>query len=145
MQLRMSPSEIEHTIASAFGSSEASFRIEQLQPGSLRMRTPFDPSMLRPGGTISGPTLFNAADLAMYALVLGHIGPQLMAVTAQLNINFLKRGKAGDVVADAKLLKLGRMLAVIEVHLYCGDEPEMAAQVTGSYRLPRVTFGSDNT
>ena len=136
MQLRMSPSEIESTIAQGFGSAEQLFKIEKLEPGSLRLRTPFKPWMLRPGNAVSGPALFSAADLAMYALVLGHVGPQLMAVTAQLNINFLSRGNPGDIISEASLLKLGRKLAVIDVRLYCGDDPTLVAQVTGSYSLP---------
>ena len=91
----------------------------------------------RPGGVISGPTLFAAADTAMYALVLSHLGPELMAVTANFNMNFLNKAVPGDVVADARLLKLGRRLVVMEVDLRTSADPQrLAAHVTGSYARP---------
>ncbi|MGH8460419.1 MAG: PaaI family thioesterase [Stenotrophobium sp.] len=117
-------------------AAKAGVRVEAVAPGCARIRLPFHPGMLRPGGVISGPTLFTAADTAMYALVLAHIGPQLMAVTSQLNINFLRKAAPGDVIGDARMLRLGRRTAVIEVLLYAGDDSQPVAQVTGSYALP---------
>jgi len=67
---------------------------------------------------------------------LSHIGPQLMAVTADLNIRFLNKAAPGDVVGEAKLLKLGRRLAVMEVALSIAGDPRSVAHVTGSYALP---------
>jgi uncharacterized protein (TIGR00369 family) len=111
--------------------------VEAVEPGMARVRLPYSERMLRPGGVISGPTLFAAADTAMYALVLSHVGPQLMAVTASFNMHFLNKAAPGDVRAQAQLLKLGRRLVVMEVRLWTGDDPQrIAAQVTGSYALP---------
>ena len=77
--------------------------------------------MLRPGGTVSGPTLMALADFAMYVVLLSAIGPVGLAVTTNLNINFLRKGAPGqDVLAAAKLLKLGKRLAVGEVNLTVG-------------------------
>jgi uncharacterized protein (TIGR00369 family) len=136
MQLRMTISEIERLIGAAFGPAQQWFHIEDLQPGFLRTRLLFQKWMLRPGDVISGPALFNAADLAMYALILGHQGPALMAATADLSIRFLNRGQPGDIIAEATLLKLGKRLAVIEVRLACGDDPTPVAHVMGSYSIP---------
>jgi uncharacterized protein (TIGR00369 family) len=111
--------------------------VEAVEPGMARVRLPYSERMLRPGGVISGPTLFAAADTAMYALVLSHVGPQLMAVTAGFNMHFLNKAAPGDVRAQAQLLKLGRRLVVMEVRLWTGDDARrVAAQVTGSYALP---------
>lgn len=111
--------------------------IEAAEPGYARIRFPYHAGMLRPGGVISGPTLFAAADTAMYALVLAHVGPQLMAVTANFNMNFLNKAAAGDVIGEARLLKMGRRLVVMEVSLSTSAAPEkIAAHVTGSYALP---------
>jgi len=63
--------------------------------------------MLRPGNTISGPAIFTAADIAMYVLVMGHIGPELMAVTSDMTMHFLNKGAPGDLIAEARMLKLG--------------------------------------
>lgn len=136
MELKMSASEIERLISTGFDEDRPWFHLETLEPGALRMRVPFHPWMRRPGDAISGPALFSAADVAMYALVLGHCGPALMAVTADINIRFLNRGRPEDVFADARLLKLGSRLAVMEVDLRCGGDPTLVAHVTGSYGIP---------
>jgi uncharacterized protein (TIGR00369 family) len=107
-----------------------------VREGFARVRVPFQKWMLRPGELVSGPTLFSAADSAMYALVLAHIGPQLMAVTANMNIHFLNPAPAGDVVAEAKLLRMGIRLAVMEVALFTGADKTFVAHVTGSYAIP---------
>lgn len=137
MELKLSGEQIETLIQRGFGAKEKMFTIEKLVPGSLRLVIPYQPRMLRPGNVLSGPSLFTAADLAMYALVLSHIGPELMAVTANMNLNFLNKATPGDIIADGRLLKLGRKLAVMEVALYSSAVPEtMVAHSTGSYALP---------
>lgn len=136
MDLKMSAPEIEQLICKSFDEDQPWFRIDALEIGSLRARLPFQPWMRRPGNAISGPALFSAADVAMYALVLAHIGPAVMAVTADLNMRFLYRGRPEDILADARLLKLGSRLAVMEVSLRCGDDPTLIAHVTGSYSVP---------
>lgn len=111
--------------------------IEDVRWGYARVRLPYRDVMLRPGNVISGPTLFTAADSAMYALVLSHVGPQLMAVTANMNMNFLNRAAPGDVVGEARLLKLGRRLVTMDVQLSTSADPaKIVAHVTGSYALP---------
>lgn len=136
LKLVLEAAEVERLIMLGFGAAEPFFKIEELRVGLTRVRMPFRKWMLRPGNTISGPALFTAADLAMYALVLGHAGPELMAVTSDMNLHFLSKGQAADVVGEARLLKLGRRLAVMEVSLSCGDDPRPVAHVTGSYSLP---------
>ena len=137
LTLKLTAQSVEDLIRAGLPvAAEAGVRVESVAPGSARIRLPFHPGMLRPGGVISGPTLFTAADTAMYALVLAHIGPQLMAVTSQLNINFLRKAAPGDVIGEARMLRLGLRTAVIEVLLFTADEPEPVAQVTGSYAIP---------
>lgn len=115
---------------------QGGMQVEEVRSGYARIRLPFSERMLRPGNVISGPTLFTAADSAMYALVLSHLGPELMAVTSQLTMNFLNKGAPGDVIGEAHLLKLGRKLVVMEVRLRTGDAPTLVAQVTGTYARP---------
>ena len=98
MQPILSADEVARAIRAGFGRP-MQFVIEELRAGYARTRTPLDrASMLRPGGVLSGPTLFEAADLAMYAVVLGHIGPQLMAVTSDLSIRYLRKAAPADVL-----------------------------------------------
>jgi uncharacterized protein (TIGR00369 family) len=113
--------------------------IEHADGSRCRVRQRFRESMLRPGGTISGPTLMALADFAMFVVLLSAIGPVGLAVTTNLNINFLRKGAPGkDVLAEAKLLKLGRRLAVGEVNLLSGTSPDPIAHVTTTYSIPNA-------
>ena len=104
--------------------------------GSARLRLPANKKFLRPGNTVSGPVLMGLADVALYAALLGALGHVPLAVTSNLTINFLRKPGHGAVRAEAKILKLGRRIAVGEVGLYPGDESEMAAHVIASYAIP---------
>lgn len=105
-------------------------------PGRLHMVAPYRGGGLRPGGVIAGPNLMALADAAAYALVLAHIGDQLMAVTSQLNMSFLRGAKPGDLHADAELLRLGRRLAVMDVRLWSEGPDRLAAQANVTYAIP---------
>ena len=97
----------------------------------------FRESMLRPGGTVSGATLMALADCAMYVVLLSAIGPVGLAVTTNLSINFLRKGQPGqDVSAAARLLKLGKRLAVGEVNLLSGTSPDPIAHAISTYSIP---------
>ena len=97
---------------------------------------------LRPGGTISGPTMMGLADAAMYALILGNLGAVALAVTTSLNINFYRKPEPGVLWAKASMLKLGKRLAVGEVLLHSGKPEESVAHVTLTYSIP-PNDGSD--
>jgi len=119
--------------------SNGDIRIENADGASCLLRQRYSEQMLRPGGTISGPTLMALADFAMYVVLLSAIGPAGLAVTTNLNINFLRKGTPGeDVLAAAKLLKLGKRLAVGEVNLLSGVSPESIAHVTATYSIPNI-------
>jgi uncharacterized protein (TIGR00369 family) len=121
----------------AFASGDIS--IERADGTSCLIRERFHDRMLRPGGTVSGPTLMALADVAMYVVLLSAIGPVGLAVTTNLNINFLRKGAPGqDVLAAARLLKLGKRLAVGEVSLMSGTAPEPIAHVTATYSIPNT-------
>lgn len=109
---------------------------DELARGAARLRVPFDAGMLRPGGTISGPTMMTLADATMYAVVLSAIGPQHLAVTTSFNINFLRKPGPSDLLAEGGLLKLGRRLAVIEVTLHSEGADDAVAHATGTYSIP---------
>ena len=111
--------------------------IDRLDADGVLARVPFHSKLIRPGGTLSGPTIMALADAAMYAMVLGRLGRVEMAVTANLNINFLVRPKPVDLLAEARILRLSRRQAVCEVSLYsAGNKEELVAHVTGTYALP---------
>jgi uncharacterized protein (TIGR00369 family) len=106
--------------------------------GGCRVRQAFREVSLRPGGTISGPTMMALADVAMYVALLAAIGPVPLAVTINLNINFLRKPGRCDLTAEARLLKLGKRLATGEVTLRCDGEEEPVAHVTSTYSIPPI-------
>ena len=117
--------------------SDDDLTIEHADGETCLVRQRYSDRMLRPGGTVSGPTLMALADCAMYVVLLSAIGPVGLAVTTNLNINFLRKGQPGqDVLAAAKILKLGKRLAVGEVSLLSGTSPDPIAHVTATYSIP---------
>ncbi|WEX01036.1 PaaI family thioesterase [Pseudomonas nitroreducens] len=118
-------------------ADDMDLRIDALEGRSAFVRVPFHGRMVRPGGTVSGPTIMSLADAAMYAVILAQLDNVEMAVTSNLNINFLSRPKPEDLLAEAKILKLGRRQVVCEVAVYSVSNPEeLVAHVTGTYVLP---------
>jgi len=110
--------------------------IVTLEEGRAVVRVPYRADWLRPGGTISGPVLMALADLAMYAVVMSLLGRIEAAVTTNLNINFLRKPAPVAVIAEGRMLKLGRRLAVGEVELFSEGDPDMVAHVTATYSIP---------
>ena len=111
-------------------------QVESVLPGAVMIRVPYQDEFVRPGGTVSGAVLMAVADFAMYGVVLSLIGRVELAVTTNLSINFLRRPPPGDVLAKARILKLGKRLAVGEVLLHGGDEEDLVAHVTSTYSIP---------
>ena len=112
------------------------YEIEELWFGGCRLRQRQHDKALRPGGTISGPIMMALADFAMYVAVLSAIGWVPLAVTTNLTINFLKRPAPRDLIAEARLLKLGKRLAVGEVGLRSDGDDDLVAHVTATYSIP---------
>ncbi|MEM6457708.1 MAG: PaaI family thioesterase [Acidobacteriota bacterium] len=110
--------------------------VESWEEGRVRQRLTFHPRQLRPGNTISGPTMFTLADTALYAMTLSVIGAAPQAVTSDLAIRFLRRPPARDLIADARLLRRGRRLVIGEVMLYSDGDEQPVAHATGSYVPP---------
>ena len=110
--------------------------VESVLPGAVTIRVPYRDEFVRPGGTVSGPVMMAVADFAMYGVVLSLIGRVELAVTTNLSINFLRRPPPGDVLAKARILKLGKRLAVGEVLLHGGDDEDLVAHVTSTYSIP---------
>ena len=111
--------------------------VEKVGGQSATMRLPVGDGDLRPGGTISGPTLMLVADSALYAAILSEIGLVALAVTTNLNINFLRKPAAGkDIIGVCKLIKLGKLLAVGEVAIYSDGDDQPGAHATGTYAIP---------
>ena len=136
---KMSVKQLEAFLLAEFPQAFLSgdISIESADGTTCLLRQRFSDQMLRPGGTVSGPTLMALADCAMYVVLLSAIGPVGLAVTVNLSINFLRKGAPGqDVLAAARLLKLGKRLAVGEVSLLSGTLPDPIAHATSTYSIP---------
>jgi len=135
--MSLSAMQVENLIRQWIPMAEAmDLKVERIDNGHARIRIPFNDKNKRPGGTVSGPVLMAAADTAMYAAILGAVGEVAMVVTSNLNINFMQRPGQVDIIAEGKILKLGKRLAYCEVDIFTSASSELAAHVTGSYALP---------
>jgi len=113
------------------------FVIEALPELGARVRLPIREAFIRPGGSVSGPTMFKLADLSVYIAILAERGEgAVQAVTSNMTINFLARPQPTDLLCNVHLLRLGRRLAVAEVSLYSEGQPEMVCHATSTYAMP---------
>ena len=112
------------------------FSVEAIGYGTCRMRMAYHERNLRPGGTLSGPSMFALADIAFYVAVLGAIGPVALAVTTNLSINFLNKPAPRDLIGECRMLKIGKRLAVGEVTLFSEGQTDPVAHATGTYSIP---------
>ena len=139
MPVMMTVEELEHFFLAEFPHvfhPESGLAIEAVWERGCRVRQAFRQRSVRPGGPISGPTMMALADLAMYVAVLAAIGPVPLAVTINLNINFLRKAAPRDLLAEARLLKLGKRLATGEVTICSQGETEPVAHATSTYSIP---------
>lgn len=113
-----------------------SFETTEVFPGGCTVRLNADDRHLRPGGTVSGPSLFTLADIGGYACVLSHAGPDALSVTTNLNINFMRKAEAGPINGHCRILKLGKSLMVFEIDIVAGPEKHTVAHATGTYSIP---------
>jgi len=140
--VKITPQQVQDLLREYQLDHDGHVRIEEVGGKAARARFKVAKKHLRPGDTVSGPTLMALADVAMYAALLGEIGLVPLAVTTSLNINFLRKPTQKDVHADAKLLKVGKRLAVGEVTLYSEGESEPVAHVTCTYSIPPRQVGA---
>lgn len=111
-------------------------RIGHWDGTTMRVTMPISEQHLRPGGTVSGPAMMTLADCAAYLLILGLIGPVALAVTTNLNINFLRKPGLGDLTAEATMLKLGKTLAIVETGLTSAGVEGPVAHSVQTYAIP---------
>jgi uncharacterized protein (TIGR00369 family) len=136
----MSVAELDRFLREEFPqvfNNNSGVSIEDVWHGGCVVRQAYREHSIRPGGTISGPTMMALADFAMYVAVLGAVGPVPLAVTTNFNINFLRKpAQKTDLLAEARLLKLGKRLAVGEVAIKSDGHEDVVAHVTSTYSIP---------
>lgn len=119
-----------------FPQVRGEFAIEAVGSMTAQVRQIISDKHLRPGGTISGPTMFQIADCAFYVAVLAMIGREALTVTTSLTINFLRKPPPSDLIAEARILKLGKLLATGDVAIRSVETGEIVAHATTSYAIP---------
>jgi uncharacterized protein (TIGR00369 family) len=112
------------------------YHVEAVGPLTARLRMDYHERHVRPGGTLSGPSMMSLADLALYVAILAHIGPVALAVTTNLAFNFLRKPEQRGLIAECRLLKLGKRLAVGEVSMFSEGTAELVCHATGTYSIP---------
>ena len=113
------------------------FVVEEVTDEGAVIRLVADEKHLRPGGTVSGPAMFGLADVAMYVAILSRIGPEALTVTTSCSIDFMRKPVAGaDLIAECRLLKLGRVLAVGDVLLRSQGMEGVVARAGLTYSIP---------
>lgn len=132
----MSIDEVRAFLAIEFPQVDGDYVVDRIGPGSARVSMAPGDAHLRPGGTISGPTMFALADCAVYLAILAHVGPEALAVTTTASIDFMRKPEAGvPLAAEVTLLKLGSGLAVGDVRVMSGEM--LVARATLTYSRPR--------
>lgn len=142
--VRMTPTTMSLAETQAFLDQEfpqmqaggRAYHLEAVGPLTSRMRLEAHERFLRPGATVSGPAMMSLADYALYAAILANIGPVALAVTTNLTFNFLRKPVSGDLLADCRLMKLGRRLAVGEVAITGVGSNDVVCHATGTYSIP---------
>ncbi|MCF1708360.1 PaaI family thioesterase [Tabrizicola sp. J26] len=133
----MTPEALQHFFETEFPQAAADFRIEGHDGLDFVLRLPVTERHLRPGGTVSGPTIFGLADVAIYLAILSRIGPVALAVTTGASIDFLRKPEPGrDLLARVRILKLGRALAVADALVFSDGRDEPVARASMTYSIP---------
>ena len=134
----MTPEDLHKFLNEHFPqAAHLDLRIEHLDDTTIRVRQKTLDAHLRPGGTISGPTLMAMVDCGFYLLLLARLGPVAHAVTTNLNINFMRKPEPADLLGEGRLMKLGRALAVGDFTIRSEGSEEPVAHATLTYSLPR--------
>ncbi len=138
MTLKMNIPEIHQFLDEVFPQMKGAFEVLELEPYHAKIRMKITEDNLRPGGTVSGPAMFTAVDCAYYIATLAMIGPKALAVTTNCSIDFMRKPQQTDLIADARVLKLGKVLSVGSVHLYSEGMKEPVAHASLTYSIPKA-------
>ncbi|WP_170760583.1 PaaI family thioesterase [Ruegeria lacuscaerulensis] len=137
MTLAMNREELMEYMKQIFPQVHRDFVVEELDENEIVMRLVVEDRHLRPGGTVSGPSMFGLADVCVYAIILARRGRQSLAVTTGCSMDFMRKPEGGkDMIAKCRLLKLGRSLAVGDVLMFSEGSDKPAARATMTYSLP---------
>lgn len=137
MTLLMDRDALTAFLGAEFGQVAGDFAVESVDAVGVSLRLKVAERHLRPGGTVSGPSIFALADVAMYLAILSRIGPVALAVTTNCSVDFMRKPAAGrDLIGQARVLKLGRTLAVGDVLVFSEGATDPVARAGLTYSIP---------
>ena len=137
MDIKMDVDALQAFLIEVFPQVHADFQVLDVTPKSVRVKLITADQHLRPGGTISGPTMFALADVGMYLAILSRIGPEALAVTTNCSIDFMRKPAANtDLIAKTRLLKLGKLLSICDVLVYSDGLDDPVARASLTYAIP---------
>jgi len=140
MTLKMDADALKAFLKAEFPQVSSDFEIERLDEELLTIRLVTSQKHLRPGGTVSGPSMFGLVDVGVYLAILARIGPVALAVTTNCGIDFMRKPAAGaDLLAETRILKLGRALAVGDVLVYSEGDDRPVARASLTYSIPPMS------
>jgi len=137
MHMKMDRDALQAFLTEAFPQVAEDFTVEEVRPMEIRVRLHVTERNLRPGGTVSGPAMFALADVSVYLAILAMIGPEALSVTTNCSIDFMRKPAAAtDILCEARILKLGRVLAVGDALLYSEGVTAPVARASLTYSIP---------
>ena len=137
MGLKMDAAALNAFLGRDFPQLTGQFSVDHADEDLLIARLRVTEAHLRPGGTVSGPSMFGLADVSIYTAILSHIGPVGLAVTTNASIDFMRKPEAGrDLLAHCRILKLGRVLAVGEALIFSEGQDQAVARCSMTYSIP---------
>ena len=137
MPLAMDKDALTQFLASDFSQVDGMFTIESVAEMEAVIRLNVREEHLRPGGTVSGPSMFALPDVSVYLAILAMIGPKALSVTTNCSIDFMRKPAAGrDLLCHVRLLKLGRVLAVGDCLLFSEGSDQAVARASLTYSIP---------
>lgn len=132
----LTPDELDAFLAAAFPQTVLPYRVTRSDDDGVEVRQSFDELHLRPGGTVSGPTLMTLADTVAYVAIVARIGPEFLTVTSHLSIDFLRKPPPAGLRATGEVLKLGRRQATVAIRIHSEHADELVAFSTATYAIP---------
>lgn len=142
MALAMDCAALNGFLDRVFTQISDQIRVESVDTRTLVARLHVDERHLRPGGTVSGPAMFALADVTIYLAILARIGEVTLAVTTNASVDFMRRPEAGrDLLAECRILKLGRALAVGDVLIRSDGVEAPVARCSMTYSIPAAAKG----